>query len=75
VPAALTRDLGYGAETIEMVTEGVLWPGHGESNLVGFHASLLTETNFLKNNDEQDGGAYEWVKEYPCLHVPVPDDW
>jgi hypothetical protein len=75
VPATLTSDLGYGAETIEMETEGVLWPGHGDDDSVGFHASLLTETNFLMNNDEQGGGEYDWVKEYPCRHVPVPADW
>jgi hypothetical protein len=75
VPAALTRDLGYGAERIELMTEGHLTPGLRFGDDIGFHASVLTGTNFVANDDIQADGIYGIIKSYPCFHIPVPTDW
>jgi hypothetical protein len=75
VPAGLTWDLGYGEEEIELETEGILVPGQWDESKAGFHTSILTETNFLVSDDPQEGGTYDFVKAYPCGHVPMPANW
>jgi hypothetical protein len=72
----MTWDLGYGVEEIEISTEGTLAPGQPNGGRVGFQASTVTETIFLKDDDSDDEDPVDqFVKAYPCSHVPVPTDW
>jgi hypothetical protein len=75
VPDNLTWDLGFGAEDIQIVTRGILLAGQEDGTAAGFHAYVVTETDFPARDDYEDEGTDVFVKAYPCHHVPVPANW
>lgn len=71
----MTWDLGYGVEKIEIATQGMLRAGQRDGAKIGFYASTITTTSFLKDHDYDEEPVRQLVKAYLCAHVPVPADW
>jgi hypothetical protein len=78
VPPVLVKKFHCGNERIVICTAGELLQDHTDqaAGIRGFSARASVRTNFIDSgNYDENYDDWEYDQDYPCDHVPVPDDW
>lgn len=75
-PPDLARKLGYDMQKVRITMMGFLHASHLSDGFTGFSSNIETRVRVTGEGSEISSEIESGhVEEYPCTHVPVPDDF